>query len=582
MGRSTLNDRPLPHTDPPPAGPSHTALATGGDELAEPSPDRWRIVKQNPARTVYFGRWNGQDVYLKHFHVRAALGRLARCLRGSDVHREVNTSGYLNSRGVATPEVVAWGSRGKVSWVATAAVASAEPADQWHVRQAALGQEGRAAIRRAAGAIAEMVARMHAAGVAHSDLHCGNILIRAVDGGLEPVLMDLHRVRRRRRLSRQARAANLAQLCYDRSPFTTRTERLRFLGQYMAGSGVSGSLKAWQGQVDDLARAHARRQYAQRDRRVLGRNRYFSTVGLEGGWRGHVVLGMKTPPDGSEAGAMRFTAAQWQQALARPEALFTGDVEVLKDSRSSQVVRRRLIVGGHSLDVFVKRSRRKYSRRLLIDCLRQSRAIRSFQLGHMLLHRRIATALPLAALERRVGPVLLDSILITEAVKAPDLSQFLNTYLASPGQASESLSVAQQRHAAQQVPWQIGRLMQRLHDHGLAHRDVKASNLLIRWTAGQDPRLVLLDLEGLNRWLLPIARRRFVGLMRLNVSLLACPAVNRAGRLRMLMGYLRRPGCGKVDFKPYWYALEDWSARKVRHQIRARRKRQKATRRPTP
>ena len=34
--------------------------------------------------------------------------------------------------------------------------------------------------------------------------------------------------------------------------------------------------------------------------------------------------------------------------------------------------------------------------------------------------------------------------------------------------------------------------------------------------------------------------------MRLNVSLLKCPVVNRAGRLRMLMGYLRRLASGPV------------------------------------
>jgi len=46
------------------------------------------------------------------------------------------------------------------------------------------------------------------------------------------------------------------------------------------------------------------------------------------------------------------------------------------------------------------------------------------------------------------------------------------------------------------------------------------------------------------------------------------------------MGYLRRPGVGTMDFKRYWRALEDWSARKLRRQIRSRRRRQKAARRP--
>ena len=48
----------------------------------------------------------------------------------------------------------------------------------------------------------------------------------------------------------------------------------------------------------------------------------------------------------------------------------------------------------------------------------------------------------------------------------------------------------------------------------------------------------------------------------------------------MLLGYLRRPGSGRIRFKPYWRALEIWSDRKLRQQIRSRRKQQWAVRRP--
>ena len=75
------------------------------------------------------------------------------------------------------------------------------------------------------------------------------------------------------------------------------------------------------------------------------------------------------------------------------------------------------------------------------------------------------------------------------------------------------------------------------------------------------------------------ARQEFQGLMRLNVSLLECPAVTHAGRLRMLLGYLRRPGAGRINFKPYWRQLQRWSRGKIRRQIRSRQRRQRAQRR---
>jgi tRNA A-37 threonylcarbamoyl transferase component Bud32 len=558
-------------------------LADRLELLRRPTEPRWRQVKHNVSRTVYRGRIGQQELYLKHFHNRSPVHRLLRRLGRSGAKRELTFSRYLRSRGVPTPAALAAACGPDAEWLATRAVAPAEPADRWHERQLDLGEAGRLAVQRATVRLAELIGRMHAAGVIHRDLHCGNVLVRAEGGGIDLVLMDLHRALRRRRLSRRAKAVNLAQLYHDRYYLTTRMERLRFLKHYLRASGAAGSLRGWQWMVEHFARMHTRRQHSQRDRRVFGDGRYFAAVRLEGGWRGHVVLASKRHMAGSKAAECPFTLEQWQQVLRRPEDLLEGDgVDVVKNSRSSLVVHRCLRVGPHELDVYVKRPRRKHKWKALADCFRRARPLRAFRLGHALLTRRIATALPLAALERRVGPVLLDSLLITEAVDAPRLNEFLNTWLAVPPRGDTPLGVSQQRSLAQEVLRHLGRLLQRLHDSSFAHRDLKASNLLIRWSPGTSPEIVLVDLDGLTPRRILTALRRYQGLMRLNVSLLKCPVVNRAGRLRMLMGYLRRPGCGRIDFKPYWRVLEEWSGKKLRQQIRSRRKRQKAVRRPGP
>ena len=540
------------------------------------------MVKRNVSRTVYRGRIGDQEVYLKHFHSRSLLGRLARLLGVSKARQELRNSQHLQANGIPTTIGLAALCHNGVEWFATRAVPQAEPADVWHARMLKSGAAGRRPIARALKQLAELVARMHSAGVLHVDLHCGNVLVRTRGERPKLVLTDLHRICRRRRVSRRARSANLGLLLHDRADFTTRTQRLRFLKHYLRAAGVAGSLRGWAMTIEDFARRHTRRQHAHRDRRVMGSNKYFRRIRPAKHWRGHVILASKWKMAGARAADLVLTGEMWQEVLADPSALLDKTAgEVVKDSNSSLVISRRLRVGAHEIDVHVKYARRKRPWKIILDCFRPARATRAFHLGHMLLTRRIPTALPLAAIERRIGPVLLGSILITETVHGLETSQFLNRWLAWPRQGRAELDEAQKRMLARDVLGRLGRLMHRLHDCSMAHRDLKASNMLIRWDQESAPEVALIDLDGLRHTRLLTARQRFQGLMRLNVSLLECPAVNRAGRLRMLLGYLRSAAAEYSNYKPYWRALEQWSARKLRQQIRSRRQRQKAVRRPT-
>ncbi len=549
-------------------------------EAAAKRRPQWTLVKQNVSRSVY--RCNGGKgvgvLYLKHFHSPALLHRIQRRLRLSDVGSEMRFSRHLSRHNVPVPEVLATCCRNGSAWMISAGLEPTRPADVWHGEALARGDQR--AIRTVTRALAELVGRMHATGVIHRDLHCGNVLVNSNDPG-QLALTDLHRMRHRRRLSRRSRAANLAQLLHDRLLWTSRSERLRFLKHYIRATGAEGSLRGWVRMIEPLADRHSRRLYAQRDRRTVGRSRYFTDLSVDG-YHGHVVLASKRRVPGSKASGLAFTAAQWRAALADPKALLSGpDVQVIKDSPSSLVVRRPLRVGDHELDVYIKRPRRKKAIRWVLDAFRRSRPIRAFRLGHALLARHIHNALPLAALEKRRGPLLMDSLLITEAVAdGVHLHRFLTRQLA-PSQADDPTSTARRRRLARDVLWLLGRLVRRLHAEGFAHRDLKASNLLVRWPgeAAVGPDIIMIDLDGLRRVRHVSQRLEFRGLMRLNVSLFKCPAVNHAGRLRMLLGYLRRPGVGQINFKPYWRELQRWSGQKLRRQIRSRQRRQRVQRR---
>jgi len=205
--------------------------------------------------------------------------------------------------------------------------------------------------------------------------------------------------------------------------------------------------------------------------------------------------------------------------------------------------------------------------------------LKAFQSGHELLNRRITTALPLAAVELRKGMFLSDSILITETVDAPQLNQFLNPSIGPKVDTKlAKCSDEELQELTQYTLTRLGQTVRLLHDNKFAHRDLKSVNILVPWQDTGKPEILLIDLDGLRKVHHITAKRRFQGLMRLSVSLLESPAVTHADRLRMLLSYLRRPGMGKINFKPYWRTLELWSAQKLRQQIKSRRKRQKNAR----
>jgi len=77
-------------------------LAEGLERLFDPEGGDWRRVKHNTSRTVYRGRIAGRDVYLKHFHSRSLIHRLARRLGVSDARCEMRFSQYLTAQGVPT------------------------------------------------------------------------------------------------------------------------------------------------------------------------------------------------------------------------------------------------------------------------------------------------------------------------------------------------------------------------------------------------------------------------------------------------------------------------------------------------
>ncbi|GAB1391892.1 hypothetical protein MASR1M60_00550 [Rhodocyclaceae bacterium] len=134
----------------------------------------------------------------------------------------------------------------------------------------------------------------------------------------------------------------------------------------------------------------------------------------------------------------------------------------------------RIEVNGRPL--VIKRYNIKSARHALSRCWRPSRAWHAWREGHRLSFLGIPTPLPLALIERRLGPLRGTAWLITEYCSGENLARHLQPCLDAP--PPRELDV-------------LGELFAQLTAQRIVHGDLKATNLL--W---HDDRIALIDLDA--------------------------------------------------------------------------------------
>ena len=232
-----------------------------------------------------------------------------------------------------------------------------------------------------------------------------------------------------------------------------------------------------------------------------------------------------------------------EQMLTDPDALFAAPGTVtLKDSRSSTVAV--LTVRGHTM--VLKRFRVKTPLVRLKNAVRPTAALRSWKLGRNLLDRGLPTARPLLMVERRrFGRPAEGYVAFEKLDDAADLA--------------EAVRRTTDRRVLNDWADKLGRLLRAMHDREVAHRDLKAPNIvMVVVSAPATARPVLLDLVGVTvgRTVPRATRQR--DLARLAVSFPPGTLLNGV-RLRFLRAYLGRDR----DWKRWWHDLAKLGAAKV-------------------
>ncbi len=540
-----------------------------------PNEQDWELIKVNALREVWRAPLNGRTFYVKYFRTNG-FGSMARGLvRGPACLEEWNSGIYALNAGIAAVEPSGCAANLRrdgqnQSLLVTDAVEPAQPLNEHWV---ALCSDENLARRREDSEslierLAEMIARAHQAGFEHTDMHAANILVQpTARRRYRTMFVDLHSSRMGVPLAARAVVRNLAQLNQWFRRHATIAQRLRFLRAYMRWRNEYEQsfehARPLTLSFEQLVRAlmreadvHARRLWAQRDRRVRRNGRYFSRVRLAGGWRGSLFTRCKHSLPESRASGMVLDRTWWKGLLTNPLRWFDRDEsEQCKSSHSATVIRAVLEHPSGNLPVIVKRPLSRNWRRAIAQRLSLSRSMRGWKIGHAMIHRDLAAARPLAVIERRIGPLVLDNMLITEAIPgAVDLEAHL-------------------RHEhAERTPREWARFkrdmsgllvsqVRMLQDRGFVHRDCKAANILV----AKHPHLKLLwiDLDGL-RLSGRLSRRDVLRpLMRLHVSLLDLPGLTRSDRLRFLKSFFARFGSNPNAWRPAWREIATMADEKL-------------------
>ena len=240
------------------------------------------IMTDNPSSAPREGGSRGSapdTVFVKRYRYRTFLGRLQGAFRGTFFGRsrarfEYETLAAIRERGVAAVRPIAFIESRKRGFVRacvliTEAERDAQPLDQWLRGRGLADGVDRAARRRWMEHLAAFVARMHEAGVVHGALLGRNILVaEAKSDSPRFVILDPNP---RGSLSASpaspaGRGSDLSDLAATALPFTTRTERSRFLRAYLGRRKFANADRAM---IAEIERRAIRQAATERHRQTI-------------------------------------------------------------------------------------------------------------------------------------------------------------------------------------------------------------------------------------------------------------------------------------------------------------------------
>jgi heptose I phosphotransferase len=181
-----------------------------------------------------------KSFFLKRYAPPTVGGRLKSYLRlkrpAPGAGQEWRAMWTFLQVGLPGPVPIAWGQDDKNSLVLSEGVSHVMRLSEWADRNFGEGScrnpQALPAKHKIIEEVANIVARMHSAGLHHQDLYLCHFLCGSEQGCLPLTLIDLQRVERHRRLPRRWQVKDLAQLHFSSAQYITRQDMGRFWKVY--------------------------------------------------------------------------------------------------------------------------------------------------------------------------------------------------------------------------------------------------------------------------------------------------------------------------------------------------------------
>jgi tRNA A-37 threonylcarbamoyl transferase component Bud32 len=426
------------------------------------------LVKDRGYRQVWRFVHENRAFYLKFYPKGGPRDRFRRFFRGSPALGEFTRLQLLQKAAIPAPRAVAALMGFQISGRRGDAVIleAIEPSVQLdhYLSELELKGEPIPDHLSLAQQIRSLVHQLGRAKLGHEDLHLGNFLIHEN----KLYLLDGYAVRKG-----GLKLRDLLMLGHSVRRYATMTDTLR--GWELLGPGS----------LMPPRNAHSRFLWKRFLQSTTRENRYFGRVRIDG-WRGIYYKRNKYPHRWSIASRLEITDKDWQREWPLLLKQIESDqLTVRKRSPSGDVLMGQIVLGGHPLEIVIKRPRRRYWYRYLNEIGRGSRPRRAWKKAWNLLVRGLPTAWPLLIMERRSFGYVTDAVLVCERVPGKTLAKIdLN---ALPPSWRERLL------------HRTGRILRLIERHGFSHFDAKASNWIVFEDEKLGPQPILVDVDGIRR-----------------------------------------------------------------------------------